>query len=438
MTARDQVEALLTIIRESAFKALEEYEKTGQATPTLDSLDSHPLDAADDKLGLKKILSKLEGACEQLCTTLAPPTHTIMNRASDFHWACLRVAVQQNFADELTNYPNGLHVKALSEKVRVHPMKLASILRVLAAKHCFREVSPDVFTNNRISLNLVSDRPMSALVELITWNTQKCALSLPDYLIDPQFGQSLSMSEAAFQYSFRSEGAEGITYYEWLQKSVSSLPDYSSAMVSMNEVLGTLSALHVYPWAEHQTICDVGSGMGAFSRSLLEQFPNVHVTQFDLPNTMTLAKRHWNNAFADRVAFVDGDFFSDVPVKNCDIYYLRNILHNWTDEKALKILQSVRTAMGKDSRLVLHDHVLRHMTEEDADGLDKAPKPLLSNYGAGGIRLYHQDMTMMMIYNTRERTTSEMIEIGKKAKLRFLKVYDLAETCLVEFCVAED
>lgn len=66
MSARNQVESLLALIKEAAFNALEEYETAGQATPTLDSLDRHPLDDAEDKLRLKKVISKLEGACEQL------------------------------------------------------------------------------------------------------------------------------------------------------------------------------------------------------------------------------------------------------------------------------------------------------------------------------------------------------------------------------------
>lgn len=87
-------------------------------------------------------------------------------------------------------------------------------------------VAPDVFTNNRLSLNLISDHPMSALVDLITVDGQKCALVLSDYLIDPQFGQSLSMSEAAFQYSNKSQGLGEITFYEWLQLNVSSLAHF--------------------------------------------------------------------------------------------------------------------------------------------------------------------------------------------------------------------
>lgn len=79
MSVRVQVEALLSIIKEATYNALEQYETTGVLTPVLDSTEGHPLDQVDDNIALKKIISKLEGACEQLCTTLAPPSHTIMN-----------------------------------------------------------------------------------------------------------------------------------------------------------------------------------------------------------------------------------------------------------------------------------------------------------------------------------------------------------------------
>ncbi|PPQ73078.1 hypothetical protein CVT26_014644 [Gymnopilus dilepis] len=138
MTARAQVNSLFAIINGTALDTLDEYEKHGEAVPTPDSLEKHPLDA-QDKLLLKKIISKLEGACEQLWGTLALPAHTIMNRAQEFGWACLRVAVQPKFADTLQKHPDGLHVNALSKEVNIHPVNSVSVLRVLAAKHCFRE-----------------------------------------------------------------------------------------------------------------------------------------------------------------------------------------------------------------------------------------------------------------------------------------------------------
>lgn len=82
MTAKSQVQALLLIISQAAQDALAEYEKYGEEVPPLDSVDPHPLDEETNQVDLKKIIRKLEGACEQLCSTLAPPTHTLVNVSS--------------------------------------------------------------------------------------------------------------------------------------------------------------------------------------------------------------------------------------------------------------------------------------------------------------------------------------------------------------------
>jgi hypothetical protein len=41
-----------------------------------------------------------------------------------------------------------------------------------------------------------------------------------------------------------------------------------------------------------------------------------------------------------------------------DLYMLRNILHDWDDDDALRILQTCRTAMRADSRLLVVELVL--------------------------------------------------------------------------------
>lgn len=84
MSTRAEVEALVDLIRDSALKALDEYEKYGGPVPHLQSAEHHPLDRAENKLGFKKIIGTLEGACEQLCSTLASPTQTILNVRSFF------------------------------------------------------------------------------------------------------------------------------------------------------------------------------------------------------------------------------------------------------------------------------------------------------------------------------------------------------------------
>ena len=78
-TNKAKLEALLKLINLAAQEAIAEYEKVGGVAPSIDSTEPHPLDNAIDNLALKSAIRTLEGACAQLCTTLAPPSHTVIN-----------------------------------------------------------------------------------------------------------------------------------------------------------------------------------------------------------------------------------------------------------------------------------------------------------------------------------------------------------------------
>lgn len=69
-------------------------------------------------------------------------------------------------------------------------------------------------------MNLISDTSLSALVELIVSDTQASASLLPEYLVDPDYGQSLSMTKALFQYRRKDQGLPDMTFYEWMQMKV--------------------------------------------------------------------------------------------------------------------------------------------------------------------------------------------------------------------------
>ena len=70
------------------------------------------------------------------------------------------------------------------------------------------------------------------------------------------------------------------------------------------------------------------------------------------------------------------------------MYLLREILHNWPDAYAAKILKQTREAAGPNSKLVLVECVVQYAcsgTSEDADIpgaiMPPAPSPLLANFG---------------------------------------------------------
>jgi hypothetical protein len=78
------------------------------------------------------------------------------------------------------------------------------------------------------------------------------------------------------------------------------------------------------------------------------------------------------------------DFFNPQPVKNAAVYFLRGIVHNWSDTQARQILSHLREAAAPTSKLVIFDYLGRYTCEDPSlEGLNlpKAPYPLLANMG---------------------------------------------------------
>ena len=74
------ISSLVSIIT-TATSSIESFYKNSskKPVPTLDDVDSHPLDVGIYLLEVKHSVQMLEGACTQLCATLSRPNHTMLS-----------------------------------------------------------------------------------------------------------------------------------------------------------------------------------------------------------------------------------------------------------------------------------------------------------------------------------------------------------------------
>ncbi|KAG6376601.1 S-adenosyl-L-methionine-dependent methyltransferase [Boletus reticuloceps] len=438
MSGEAQLEALLEIINTSARQAIAEYKKDENEVPTIHSKTYHPIDFANDTVALKKAVRLLEGACQQLCASLAPPQHTVQNYAMSFEWACIGVVIRAKVADVLEKYPKGLHVDELAKLVSLEKGKLARVLRLLATKGCFTEVASNTFANNRISLITLSTSNPGALSRIEVEDVSEGAVVLYETMREPEYATSYDPDKAPLIYALKKKGFKG-SFFDWMK-----VDNYHRAMVGLSDIMGSLSILHHYPWNEVKTVCDVGASIGTVSLPLAKIYPHLKLINQDLPEVLVLAKDVWAKDAPEalknsQVAFVPLNFFEESPVQGQDVHYLRNIIHDWPDSEATVIMRNVRNAMAPHSRLLIHDYVLRSASRDrntKSYGADVAPEPLLPNFGNGNNRMYQQDLNMWIVHNAKERTLDESIALGSAAGLRLEKVYDLAESAVLEFRVA--
>ncbi|GAA5125534.1 methyltransferase [Pseudonocardia adelaidensis] len=135
-----------------------------------------------------------------------------------------------------------------------------------------------------------------------------------------------------------------------------------------------------------KTVADIGGANGAFVLSLLAANPHLHGSVLELPHAVPDARAEAHRrGLTDRFDVQVGDFFESVPA--ADLYLLKFILHDWSDEENVRILRNCRESLNPGGRLVIVEIVLGETSDP----------------GIGAL----MDMNMQVMLPGRERSLAE-------------------------------
>ena len=147
------------------------------------------------------------------------------------------------------------------------------------------------------------------------------------------------------------------------------------------------------------TVVDVGGGRGALLAGLLRAHPQLSGVVADRPEVAPEAAEAFADAgLTDRARGVAADFFASVP-GGADVYVISNVLHDWDDDDCVRILRTVRAAMGAGARLLVVERVL-----------DVTGRPFEADRD-----LHLLDLHMLVVFGARERTFEEYDALLKAA-----------------------
>lgn len=129
---------------------------------------------------------------------------------------------------------------------------------------------------------------------------------------------------------------------------------------------------HVYPimerlqtrgvGQERDVIVDVAGNKGYELISFAAAYPEFEGTMIleDLPLTFTqMNEEEQSKIKAAGIKLQEYDFFTPQPIKGANIYFIRDVLHDWPDTEAVQLLSRIAGAMEPSrSRLLIEDHVV--------------------------------------------------------------------------------
>lgn len=223
-----------------------------------------------------------------------------------------------------------------------------------------------------------------------------------------QAEHSLRTGEPAFNARWKKP------FFDWLAGQPTQLRHFHEAQAGLVE--RRLDPLLSLEWTHIRDVVDVGAGDGELLTTLLAEQPHLRGVAFDLPEVVA-ARGTTADGAAKPLTWVGGSFFDEVPTGG-EVYVLAQILHDWSDADAVRILRNCRAAMTARSSLLVLEQVLPEDSQQH-------PARLL-------------DLHMLVLLGGRERTLTQWLDLFGAADLRLINVVSGSRSTVLEVVPAAE
>lgn len=285
------------------------------------------------------------------------------------------VAAELRIADHLATGPRtAVDLAAITKS---HEPSLRRLLHSLATIGICAQESDDLFAIAPLG-NLLRTEATDSLRAWSLW-----------------WGRSLWNAWGELLYSVRTGESgrahvSGTSGFDHLERDRDAAETFYKATVELSRQ-SAKAIVESYDFSGCARIADIGGGYGELLISILRAHPTTNGVLFELPQAIPGARQHLaNSGTAQRCELIDGDFFSDVP-RNCDLYVLKSVLHDWSDDRALQILNVCRKSMDVNARLLI---IEQQIPERGGSALQTGTVV--------------SDLTMLVAHGSRERTKREI------------------------------
>jgi hypothetical protein len=259
-------------------------------------------------------------------------------------------AAELGIADRLTAGP--ATSGQLARRTGTHGRSLRRLLLALAGLGIVAQLEPDRFELTELGRPLAAGdaRSMHALVTMLcgpeSWRSW-------DELVP-----SLRSGTPAWEL------AHGRSWVEFYARNPEQSANFNRAMAehTRDAAAGILAAAD---FSRFDTELDLGGGDGTLIAEILRAVPHVNGVLCDLPAGLASAADTLTAAgVADRCHVAPGDFFVSVP-DGAEAYVLKQVLHDWDDERAGVILRNCRAAMAPHARVLIVERTLPELVSAD-------------------------------------------------------------------------
>lgn len=293
---------------------------------------------------LVKLVDRLRYSLYRLHQRLAPaPVVMIDLILAAWTSQAIEAAAELGIADALAAGP--LQLDDLAAKVSADPDAVGRLLRALSGRGIFRRQPDGAYALTPLADTLRTDVPGSMA-------------AAAQFYGSPQHREHWSMLAESVRTGRASiPRIRGKELFDYLRGDQFLAELFNGAMTSISG-LAERPVAAAYDFTPYPTIADVGGGHGRLLAAILAAAPKSRGVLLETPEVAAGALPLLQKlGVAERVRIEEGSFFEGVP-EGADLYVLKNVIHDWPDDKAVAILRNLRAAGGADATVVLVELVI--------------------------------------------------------------------------------
>ncbi|PVH94895.1 S-adenosyl-L-methionine-dependent methyltransferase [Periconia macrospinosa] len=338
--------------------------------------------------GSKRLTRTLQTEVDRAWELFLRPAHSAaLHVALDGGWIGY---INSNHVQKHGSETSGISAGQIAEHTSSDPELVSRLMRVLTANETIVERGADLY----------APTPFSKLFDDLAW-ANGLRHAVRDYSIT-MAGMPGYFSKNGYRIDKHKEGAyqyvHGTTFFDRVHAGGEVGAEFHSFMRVVRA--GKKPWFEVYPFADRLKgasesdvlLVDVGGGYGhdliVFSN--VKEGRNVpgRLVLQDAPGVLEKVSQEQ----LSRIDIQAHDFFTPQKVLGARAYFLKNVLHDWTNERCVDILSQLRDAMHPGySRLLINEIVV---PDENCD-------PWTAAFG----------IAMMAVVDGQERTRTQWVEL---------------------------
>ncbi|EPE28206.1 S-adenosyl-L-methionine-dependent methyltransferase [Glarea lozoyensis ATCC 20868] len=337
-------------------------------------------------------------ATAELHDLLLEPLNLIHRHGGHNNSLCMQAIAEFKMAD-LVPLKNQISFDDIASQTPLTSEMTARILRHAMTMRIFREPEPGMVAHTAASRTL-SHSPANDWLAAGTKEMWPAATKMVEAL------HKWPASQEADETGYALSNDTQETIYQIFAKDTARASRWARGMQVFTErpQFNLSYVTDHYDWESlgPAQVVDVGGSQGHVSMALARKFKNLNVIVQDMERVVENATVPED--LQGRMRFMAHDIFTPQPVQGAEVYYLRWILHNWSDKYCLLILRALVPALKRGAKVIIQETLM--------------PEP-------GTVALWKEknlratDLNMASAFNAKERTVTEFKSLLERSDPAF-------------------